>query len=250
MFIRNIGKAIYKHRRGLLTLASFIFSGLSFGKIWKSRHEIDQIMEETAEARHSEDKEVRKEAKWQTMKKLAPKVLPSLLGLAVSTACAVGAHTIANAEIVHYHHVADEAIRMVAESDREVIEEGNARRKIVAETQGNLEEYFFIPTGEVVYFPKYMDRDTLILDINIQIRRMIDNSGEGQITLGEIRRLLDLPEPNIADDAILWTRQNALAYPELVYMIPNDVHGDDKLMWELYVDGQVTLDSDAMLYDK
>ena len=250
MNLNVIPRTIMKHRRGLLAIGSFVASSLSFAKIWRSRHKIDEILDDTRERRKSEDKKVRREAQWETVKRLTPIVILPAFGMVGSIAMATAAHNVASAEIATYHAAADAAVRYnVTEHSNhqdgttiDIQEENRKAYELAAKMNTPMEKYFFRPTGEILYFPKgWRHKEMLLINDDIETKSGI----EGCITLGEIRALLGKTGGTFMDNSLKWYRQAVYDSPPVLEVwLPNDVY-DDEVMWEMTVAGTPSIDPDV-----
>ena len=235
-------------------IGSFVASGLSFAKIWKSRHEIDKILDDTRERRQSEDKEVRKEANWEAVKKITPIVAFPAAGIIGSVAMGVSAHSMANAEIANACATIDSMGRVLASesyANRPVgegpnsIEAENEERIREAERRGiPFDKYFLRATGEVFCLPRSW-RLTGIDDVNDMIEDAINSYGH--INLGTIRHMIKDDCSSIGvDDILCWEyRSYHDVIPHLTVTLPEETHGDGELMWEIRVEGNMCVDYDT-----
>lgn len=253
--MNKVLRIIVKNKRTLLTIGSYVLGFLSFGKIWKKRHEIDAVLDDTIERRRSEDKKVRREAKIETAKRLFPLLVGSVLGVAGSLFLGFTAHKVASAEIANACATAESMSRIVASSacvDKDgnpiTIQELNESRNKEAVLSGvPFDKYFLCLTGEVFCLPRYW-RQTGIDDANDEIEQLVMNSDDRVINLGQIRTAIK-PDAEYTgiDDTIIWDCSDYHAdIPSLVVTMPDGPH-DGELMWEIHIDGMPCVDNDTAM---
>lgn len=220
------------NKRAVLTVVSavsFIASGIH---LWRSRHKIDAVLDETREERHSEDKEVKKEANWTCVKKLAPIVAPMAVGAVVGIASACGVHATFIEEMNEARATIDTLGRAVA---REPVDEINNRYERRNEDCIELEKYVFALNGENFWFPKG-EINKILTQCNKEIGNKLEN--EDTINLGDIRYMLGHSDSLPIDEAFEWRPQDK---PLLKLRLPSSGRGlnGDELMWEIYIDATV-----------
>lgn len=250
MNLSRIPRMLVRHRRGLLMAGSFIASGMSFIKIWRSRHAIDTILDETRERRKSEDKKVRREANWEATKRIAPIVALPTLGMVGSVVMGATAHKLANAEIAHACETIDSMSRIItSETTPETpIEEINARNIMESERSSiPIDKYFLRATGEVFCLPRNWRTYGGVDEVNDEIERIVQSSDLGTISLGQIRHLIKPDaEPIGTDDVIVWSCKSIHDMtPYISVSLPEDTHGEGELMWEIRINGQMDIDYDS-----
>lgn len=250
MNLSRIPRMLVRHRRGLLTAGSFIVSGLSFIKIWRSRHEIDAILDDTRERRQSEDKKVRREANWEATKRITPIVVVPALGMVGSVVMGTTAHKLANAEIAHAYETIDSMSRIItSETTPETpIEAINAERlQESGRSSIPVDKYFLRATGEVFTLPRNWRTYGGVDEVNDEIEKVVHSSDLGVITLGQVRRIIKPDaEPIGTDDIITWSCNSIHdPIPYISVCLPDDVHGEGELMWEMRINGQMDIDYDC-----
>ena len=249
--MNKIIRVITKHKRTLLTIGSYVLGFFSFAKIWRSRHEIDAVLDDTKERRKSEDKKVRRAARLETFKRLVPILSIPVLSMVGSVFLGVSAHNVASAEIADAHRATDAVIRGVINDQArrddtlvDIASENANTKALAANSTEEIEMFYFRPTGETMFFPKSW-RHRGIDEVNDQIEQIVESKNE--ITVGEIRYLLGKTGSTYLDKVLKWnwhTYHDTM--PSLKIELPNDAY-DDSLMWEISVDSTPYVDSEAYI---
>lgn len=256
--MNKIIRVITKNKRTLLAIGSYVLGFFSFAKIWRSRHEIDAVLDDTKERRKSEDKKVRRAARLETFKRLVPILSIPVLSIIGSVFLGVSAHNVASAEIADAHRATDAVIRGVindqARRDNTFVDIDNENLKAEAILASNprknynpddpIETFRFMPTGEILFFPRSW-RFKGLDKINDDIERILENKRE--VNLGELRELLGKTGPTYLDEVVTWKWHSYHdTIPSLKYEVPREKY-NNSLMWELRVDGVPNIDEDAFI---
>lgn len=255
MRLSAIPRLVMKNRRAILACGSFIFGGLSFAKIWMSRHKIDEVLEETRERRQSEDKQVRREGNIEAFKKIAVIVVLPAIGMIGSMAMSLAAHNIATKEIKHAYDTVESISRVAvqnsfrdAEGNPITIQEVNQAREQQAIARGIPYEKFRLKiSGEIFILPRTW-RHTGIDDANDEIERIVENSDDRIINLGQIRTAIK-PDAEYTgmDDTIIWDCSSIVdTIPSLSVVMPDRTYNDE-LMWEIVINGFPSIDGDTAI---
>lgn len=227
------------NKRTVLTIVSavsFIASGIH---LWRSRHKIDAVLDDTREARHSEDKEVKKEANWTCVKRIAPIVAPVAVGAVVGIASACGVHASFVDEMNQARATIDTLGRAVV---REPVNELNSRYESEHRDDITLTRYVLAINGEEFWLPRD-GIDDFLRNINKMIKN--DLNANEYVNLGGIRYHLGHTDSLPIDETFEWLPNDE---PELRVRLPRTGRGmyGDELIWEIYIDATMHVIGDGV----
>ena len=242
--MKNPLRILMRNKRAVLSGLSYISAGLGFVHIWRKRKVIDQIMDESYDARHSDDKKVRREAQWDTTKKLVPVLAPSIVTIGLG-AVGIGVSHYQTAEEIHRIQMTTEQLSAAVASpiNPPLPQQQNTTEETIIPP--NTRPYYFAMTGEILYLPKNWHEQEMIV-INKEIEEIYKNSDEG-ITLGEIRWAIGLRDDINLDDLIRYPQNYAGRFdpPQLEIQLPNEFHGrglQQDFMLEIHITGFMAID--------
>ena len=244
--MRNPLRLLIRNKRAVMTFASYVSAGFGFVHIWRKRKEIDQILDESREARHSEDKQVRREANWDTTKKLVPVLAPSVLTIGLG-AIGIGVTHYETAREIHHIQTTTEQLSAAMVNGNNNLLQDTSIQQLPREDviPPNMRGYYFAMTGEILYLPKSWP-DIEMLAVNKEIENMYKSSDRG-ISLGDIRYAIGLRDDTCIDDLLYFPLNYAGRFdpPQLEVRLPTEMHGRgfqmDNMM-EIHITGFMAID--------
>ena len=250
--MRNPLRLLLRNKRAVVTAISYVSAACGFVHIWRKRKEIDQILDSSYDARHSDDKDVRKEANWKTTKALLPVVTPSVVTIGLGAAGIGWAQHETMREMQNIRTTTEKLSAAIVGSNALATEtqintpiSANSNLSEVNAIPPNSRGYFFAMTGEILYLPKTWHEIEMPC-INKQIEIQYNNSDNG-ITLGDIRWLLGLKDGINIDDILYFPQNYAGRFdpPQLEIKLPTEMHGrgyQQDNMLEIHVTGFMAVD--------
>ena len=229
---------VIRKKRIILTITSLVGLGASIYTSIKASEEVKEILNDTKERRHSEDKKVRRDANIETIKRAIPAVAPAVMATGLTAGSIIGEQMAGTAEI-------NTAMNMANMFGQQLCQNELALKKSEGdnETEANIpvdEDGNIIKNAEEHFIPlvglKVWTNQDKIDKLNV----LIENSclKWDVMYLSEILEHLGVSTfeiPKYAEEILCYSRKKKTPIPHVRRRLPTQIH-DGKLMYELDIE--------------